>query len=211
MATNTSKQYELSRGESLSASRFALFFAPLLIGLGLDLWTKSALFDWLFDPAGLHSAPYWLIEGVFGFQCSTNPGALFGMGSGYSWLFATFSLVALAGILVWLFVFGAARDRMLTFTLGLISGGILGNLYDRLGLGWQEGYPESIRNNVRDWILFRLEGVPFFDPWPNFNVADICLVTGAILLFLHALRSGGTAPELKQDSSRADNSNEASS
>jgi signal peptidase II len=39
---------------------------------------------------------------------------------------------------------------------------------------------------VRDWILFRLEGVPFFDPWPNFNIADSALVIGAILLFLHA-------------------------
>ena len=46
-----------------------------------------------------------------------------------------------------------------------------------------------MRDNVRDWILFRLEGVPFFDPWPNFNIADSLLVAGAILLFLHALCS----------------------
>ena len=40
---------------------------------------------------------------------------------------------------------------------------------------------------MRDWILFRLEGVPWFDPWPNFNIADVLLVCGAIMLFLHAL------------------------
>lgn len=108
------------------------------------------------------------------------------MGSGYSSLFAIFSVVALLGILVWLFIYGAWRDRWLTFSLGLICGGILGNLYDRVGLGYSPGFPESIRNNVRDWVLFRLEGVPMFDPWPNFNIADVCLVCGAGLLFVHA-------------------------
>lgn len=130
--------------------------------------------------------PSWLIEGVLGIQTSTNAGALFGMGSGYSWLFASFSVVALIGILVWMFWFGGLRDRWLTFSLGMICGGILGNLYDRVGLGYLPSYPPEIRTNVRDWILFRLEGVPFFNPWPNFNIADVCLVCGAIMLFIHA-------------------------
>lgn len=130
--------------------------------------------------------PSWWIEGVFGIQTSTNPGALFGMGSGYSWLFAIFSVVALLGIVCWLFKFGGIMDRWLTFALGLVCGGILGNLYDRVGLGYLPSYPVEIKNNVRDWILFRLEGVKFFDPWPNFNIADVCLVCGAIMLFIHA-------------------------
>jgi signal peptidase II len=83
--------------------------------------------------------------------------------------------------------FCAGYDLFLTLTLGLISGGIMGNLYDRLGWGALPSYPESIRTNVRDFILFRLEGVPFFDPWPNFNLADCWLVCGAALLFFHAL------------------------
>ncbi|MCL4133994.1 UNVERIFIED_CONTAM: hypothetical protein GTU68_021499 [Idotea baltica] len=109
------------------------------------------------------------------------------MGAGYSWLFAIFSLVAICGIIVWLFGFGGIYDRWLTFALGLVTGGIFGNLYDRVGLGFTEGFPESIRTDVRDWILFRLEGVPAFDPWPNFNIADAALVVGASMLFLHAL------------------------
>ena len=123
---------------------------------------------------------------VFGIQTSTNPGALFGIGKGHSLLFAAFSVIALIGILVWLFPLRAAWDRWLTFALGLISGGILGNFYDRIGLGFQPEYPIQVKNNVRDWILFRLEGVPMFDPWPNFNIADSVLVTGAIMLFIHA-------------------------
>ena len=149
------------------------------------------MFNNYFDPtlAAQHQpqAQNWFIQGVFGIQTSTNPGALFGIGKGLSWLFALLSFVALAGIVLWLFVWRAAFDRWLTVALGLISGGILGNLYDRLGLGFKQGFPEEIRTNVRDWILFRLEGVPLFDPWPNFNIADSLLVAGAIMLFIHAI------------------------
>ncbi len=59
-------------------------------------------------------------------------------------------------IVYWLFVVGAARDRLLLISLSGITGGILGNLYDRLGLWctpeWEAiGYP---KHAVRDWILF---------------------------------------------------------
>ena len=140
-------------------------------------------------------APHWIVEGVFGFQTSTNPGALFGMGSGLSWLFAILSFFAISGILAWLFFWRGFHERLLTFALGLITGGILGNLYDRLGFGYLPSYPEEIKTNVRDWVLFRLQGVPLFDPWPNFNIADCLLVTGAILLFINALFFVEDVPE----------------
>lgn len=182
-------------GGRFPLNRYALFFLPAIVGMTIDLVTKWYTFSNYFDPARADSsaetyAPqfaHWWIKGVFGIQTSTNPGALFGMGSGYSWLFAIFSVVALVGILVWLFFFHALNDRWLTFALGLISGGILGNLYDRVGWGYLPSYPDEIRTNVRDWILFRLKGVPFFDPWPNFNIADSLLVCGAIMLFIHAV------------------------
>ena len=42
---------------------------------------------------------------------------------------------------------------------------------------------------MRDWILFTWpeSGLKIFDPWPNFNIADSLLVTGAIMLVVHAL------------------------
>ena len=123
----------------------------------------------------------------FGVQCSLNPGALFGFGKGYSSVFAAISFIAVFGIVVWLFVFKQAWDRWLTTAFGLITGGILGNLYDRLGLGYLPSYPAEIKNNVRDWILLNLEGVWFFDPWPNFNIADSLLVTGAIMLLVQTI------------------------
>lgn len=173
----------------MPVNRFALFFGLATMGVVLDLWTKSYMFTHYFDPTNTesHQTIHWLIEGVFGIQASTNPGALFGIGRGLSWLFAALSFLALSGIFCWLFVWKAAKDRWLTVALGLITGGILGNLYDRLGFGYLSDYPESIRTNVRDWIYFRLEGVPMFDPWPNFNFADSFLVCGAVMLFVHAL------------------------
>ena len=80
-----------------------------------------------------------------------------------------------------------AQSRWMTIALGLITGGILGNLYDRMGFGYVARYGEQHVYHVRDWIHFRLQGVPFCDPWPNFNIADSLLVTGAIMLFVFAL------------------------
>jgi signal peptidase II len=83
----------------------------------------------------------------------------------------------------------AARDWLLTVALGMITGGILGNLYDRLGLwGGQNASGETI-HAVRDWILIAYGGfnVPLLgEKWPNFNIADTLLVCGAGLLIWHA-------------------------
>ncbi|MEM6687985.1 MAG: signal peptidase II, partial [Planctomycetota bacterium] len=133
------------------------------------------------------SDPYWIIEGIFGFQTAVNIGAVFGIGAGQGTWFALFSIVAGIGLAVWLFRFGAIQSRWLTVALGLVAGGILGNLYDRLGMWWQPTYPQEWKSGVRDFILFRLEGMPFFDPWPNFNIADSLLVVGAVMLMVQSL------------------------
>jgi signal peptidase II len=185
--TNTSQP---NQGGRLPVSRYALFFFPAVVGATADLITKSYVFGKFFDVERAHGQlpqfAHWWYEEILGIQTSTNPGALFGFGKGFSGVFVIFSVVALIAILIWLFVAKAAWDRWLTFSLGLISGGIIGNFYDRIGLGYLPAYPAEIKTNVRDWILFRLEGVPFFDPWPNFNIADSLLVTGAVMLFIHA-------------------------
>ena len=166
-----------------------LFFALAIVGGLADLWSKYAVFDWLRLPG--EKDPYWIIEGVFGIQTAVNIGAVFGIGAGQGLFFAAFSVVAFIGILVWMFKFGAIESRWLTISLGMICGGIFGNLYDRLGMWtpkWQSSpfYDPAWSSGVRDWILFRIEGLPGFDPWPNFNIADSLLVVGACMLFIHS-------------------------
>ena len=171
-------------------NRYVLFFSIAGLGCLVDLVSKSMVFARYFDPLvrlDPHQAQFQIIGNVFGIQTHTNGGALFGFGQGQHLAFALLAILAMIGVLVWLFVFKAARELMLTFALGLVSGGILGNLYDRLGLGYTPGHPEEIQYHVRDWIYFHLHGIPWFDPWPNFNIADSLLVVGASLLFVQAM------------------------
>ena len=182
-----------SPSAGLPASRAGIFAALALTGAAADLWTKAAIFDWRGLPG--EQDVWWIIDEYFGIETAVNIGAVFGVGAGKGTLFAVFSIVAAIGILVWLFYFKAAESRWLTWALGLITGGIIGNLYDRLGMWWQVGYPEQWQSGVRDWILVRIEGVPFFDPWPNFNIADSLLVVGACMLLYQSFFPGKDAEE----------------
>lgn len=170
-----------------------VFLSLAASGVAVDLWTKSYMFAnyWPYSqpPDAWPNAhtPHWWIDGIFGIQTSTNGGALFGMMQGYQSVFVSLSVLALVGLLTWLFAFGAWRDRLLLCCLGLITGGILGNLYDRLGLWHDATTPVDFHYHVRDWIHFRLAGVPYFDPWPNFNIADSLLVVGVVLMLIHNL------------------------
>jgi len=170
----------------ISVQRIAWFFFLAILGCGLDLWTKHAVFS---SPRFFHGNEWWLWEGHIGIQKSLNEGALFGMGQGKVWVFACFALVATIAIPVWLFRFRAAEDFWLTTAAGAIMGGVIGNLYDRVGLPgmkWDDFHPQragEIVYAVRDWILFQVSDQWV---WPNFNIADALLVGGATFLFLRS-------------------------
>ena len=158
-------------------SRWVTYVALAVIGGGLDLWSKAAIFRWRGLPG--QQDVWWLIDGYFGIETAVNIGAVFGIGAGKGGLFATLSIVAALGIWIWLFWFGAARSWWLTVAMGMITGGIIGNLYDRLGLWWQPDYPPQWKSGVRDWILWQASDQW---KWPNFNIADSLLVVGAGML-----------------------------
>lgn len=107
-----------------------------------------------------------------------NHGALFGMGGkndeGTDWnhVFAIVSVAAAVFVTGWSCRSQPSRDRFLMATLGLIFAGTMGNLYDRV-----------VFSGVRDFLHFHWQGVI---DWPVFNIADVCLVTGASLLALEA-------------------------
>ncbi len=186
------------RNLSSRSSRLFLFFALAVCFCALDLGTKHWIFERLGRPG--ESPVEWLIPDVFGWQTSLNQGALFGIGQGQIPLFATLSCVALVGIVGWVWA-DSTRSVFLASTLGLITAGILGNLWDRLGLHrmrWSDfdadvwGCPREMVGEpiyaVRDWILVRIHGTgDWCYNWPNFNIADSCLVCGAILIGFYAL------------------------
>ena len=163
-------------------NRFGVFAVLGVVGCGLDLWSKQAIFAWRGLPG--EKDIWWVIEPYFGIETAVNPGALFGYGAGQGTLFAMVSVVAAVGITTWLFRFGAAKSLWLTVALGLVLGGIGGNLYDRLGIWWQEDYPEGWRSGVRDWILWQASDEW---KWPNFNIADSLLVVGAGMLLYQSI------------------------
>ncbi len=175
--------------------RWLVYFMIAIGGTALDLWTKQAVFNARGLPGVM--PPWWLIEPYIGIETAVNPGALFGMGAGWGKLFAVLSLVAAVAILVWLSKFQAITSWWLVVSLGSVTGGIFGNLYDRLGL-WNPpaDHPEW-QSGVRDWILFRYGQYT----WPNFNIADSLLVCGAIMLAVHSFM---TPVPLKDTNSIAD-------
>lgn len=169
-------------------SHVLLFTTMAALGASVDLATKW----WAFRALGMpHEKPsYWVFDEIFGFTTSLNEGALFGIGQGRGLVFCGLSLAALCGIAYWLTRGKALHDWLLSLALGMVTGGILGNLYDRLGLPkltWgadmfhQPGTPVYA---VRDWLHFKVDGVV---DWPIFNIADSLLVVGAVLLVWHAL------------------------
>ena len=181
--------------DRLPRNRILVFAAIAVIGCAADLATKSWIFARMgYDPPEQRQIVQ-LWPNVLELETHLNEGALFGIGQGRGNLFALLSIVAASGIVYWLFYLKAGRDWLLTIALGGITGGIFGNLYDRLGLpglvwrriGNLHDAGEPIKA-VRDWIHFQ---TPWFD-WPIFNIADSLLVCGAGLLLWHAFR-GETA------------------
>lgn len=113
-----------------------------------------------------------IIPGFFSLQHVHNPGAAFGMLQNQRWFFVAAALLAVAAIL-WYLRLPETQHWRTRLSLGLIMGGALGNLIDRV-----RGDGE-----VTDFLLFYWRDYYF----PNFNVADICITVGVGLFLLHML------------------------
>ena len=110
--------------------------------------------------------PVEVIRGVLTLRYETNSGGAFSLGQNAPWLFATASLLVSLVIVVTAF----RHTRIVTaVALGLILGGALGNLIDRLVRG--DGL---VGGRVVDFIDLHW--------WPVFNLADSSIVVGALML-----------------------------
>jgi len=131
----------------------------------LDLWTKS----WAL--AALAEGPQpGLLGGWVPFTLAFNKGAAFGLriGSDPRMVFVPLTLVAIGLLLV--MVGQAERKDWLRILAGsLVLGGALGNLYDRVR--WDQGVVDFLGPVDLGFML-----------WPIFNVADMGITVGALLL-----------------------------
>lgn len=130
------------------------------------------------------------------FQLTVNHGASFSLGSGFGMWIGLLALVVV-GMLVW--KGGSVRTRLGAVALGMIVGGALGNVIDRAFRG-DEGF---FQGGVIDFIDFQW--------WPVFNVADIGVVCGAILLVISTLLTPTPQEQQHDDNhSAAQNSSQES-
>ncbi|MER6510770.1 signal peptidase II [Nonomuraea sp. NPDC001636] len=132
-------------------------------------------------------APLVVLQDVLQFRVIFNSGAAFSIGTGMTFVFTFIA----AGVVVAI-VRTARKLHSLPWaiTLGLLLGGALGNLTDRL-LRYPSGFGRStqLQGHVVDFIEVLPGHFPVIDYFPVFNVADSAIVCGGILAVLLAWRN----------------------
>jgi signal peptidase II len=114
----------------------------------------------------------------------TNEGAAFSLFANSAsphtvrWALIVFTLIAAVAVLAGMVFFGS-RITITTIALALIFAGAIGNVHDRIAYG-----------SVVDFIEVHIFGYH----WPDFNIADSSIVTGACLLFLDSLLPKKSTP-----------------
>jgi signal peptidase II len=109
------------------------------------------------------------------FNLSFNSGMAFSKGEGLGPLISVLAVVVITVLLVSL---GRSGSRFTTLCVGLVIGGALGNVADRLFRAGDRGF---LKGRVVDFIDFQW--------WPIFNVADMAITVGGILLVLASLQA----------------------
>jgi len=154
-------------GSSRRTPAWIWLFATAAAAYGLDRATKI----WAEDRLAGH-APITLIAGVLDLNYTTNSGGAFGLAQSAWWIFAAATIGVSVAIVV-----GATRiHRTVTgVALGLILGGALGNVIDRVRFGYVVDFVDLY---WRDWHFWA------------FNVADAAITFGVALMILDLLGIG---------------------
>ena len=171
---------EVKKGSG-GLSSFVLWIVLAGLIIGLDQMTKWMILKWvpLYDKIPINT--------FINVTHQRNTGAAFSFladAAGWQrWFFVALAAIVSALIVSWLWRIRTARQVVLSAGLSLVLGGALGNVIDRIRLGY-----------VVDFIQVYLGSWPF----PSFNVADSAITVGAALLIIDALflsgRSGKDLP-----------------
>lgn len=109
------------------------------------------------------------IDGFMSFYHTRNTGAAFSMLSEHRWVFMVFSFVSM-GLIVYLLIKEYRRHILLNIALSMVLGGGIGNMIDRIRLGYVVDFFHT------DFVNFAV-----------FNIADCFITVGAILLGIYVI------------------------
>ena len=152
--------------------KYLLFTIFTIISLVLDQWTKVLARTHLRPRGAYH--PKVIVDGYFDLRYAENPGVAFSMlqdiPGGRLWL----TVLAVAAFLLVIYYLRKTplENTRLHVALGLVGGGAIGNLVDRVMYG-----------RVTDFIVWKYQG----HEWPAFNIADAALCIGVGLMLLDML------------------------
>lgn len=162
----------------MTPKKLLALFVPAAIVVAIDQWTKYIVRT---SPE-LHRMD--LIDGWLSFYYTQNDGMAMGIDIFSTPVISSISIIATIGILAYLlYTINKAHTGYLIL-MGLVIGGALGNITDRLIMGYIEGYGGLLDGHVVDFIFFNLE---LFDRtvFPYiFNVADVAISVSIISLLV---------------------------
>lgn len=152
--------------------KWQIFIVVTVVNIVADqatkLWARASL---ELDSRG-YGIPETLINGIWEWRLSFNKGSAFGLFHGIGGARVFLTLIGIGALVaVFFMVKGARKDQTrLVNGLGLVAGGAIGNLIDRIAMG-----------KVTDFVVLK-----YYDQfeWPTFNVADVSLVVGVGYLLL---------------------------
>ena len=144
----------------------AVFLFTIFVVLLIDQSTKGMIVNQM-QPG--ESIP--VITNIFHITYVRNPGGAFGILAYRTEIFVAMAVffIILVSILP---IYFPGRNLKMSCALGILTGGVMGNLLDRLRTG-----------HVVDFLDFRV--------WPIFNAADVFVFIGAIFLFVFIIKKGG--------------------
>jgi len=161
----------VSRWERLHAYRL-LWWLGLAVFV-LDQLTKAWISATIpFDEASYHLHDTTVIDGFFYIIHVGNKGAAWSLFAGQTTLLALLAVITLGAIYYWRHAL-ELRKRPVQLAFGLLCGGILGNLLDRV-----------VHGHVIDFLDFHFGDYVY----PTFNVADSGICVGVVIYLIHSLR-----------------------
>jgi signal peptidase II len=164
------------------APKYKYFILAIVLALGLDqgtkMWARASL-------KAKYPESVQVIKGFFELRYSENVGAAFGLLRGVPGARYLFFVVGIGALVVVGNYLRKAKpeQRRLAAELGLLAGGAIGNIVDRL-----------VFAKVTDFIVWKVGS----HEWPTFNIADAALVVGILGLLIDLKPEDKAAAEKKK-------------